>query len=56
MNEREKLPYAAPTIVELGTVAELTAKLKGAKCVGSGDFLLEGLQERNEISPICPTP
>jgi hypothetical protein len=55
MEQDAKAPYAGPTIVTLGTVAELTAA-KGAKCVGSGDFLIEGLEEQNETSPICPKP
>ena len=52
MEQDAKKQYADPTIVTLGTVAELTAST-GAKCVGSGDYLLEGLEERNPSSPVC---
>ena len=52
MEQDAKKQYTDPTIVTLGTVAELTAST-GAKCVGSGDFLLEGLEERNPSSPVC---
>lgn len=52
MEQQDKAQYVDPTIVTLGTVTQLTEGT-GAKCVGSGDFLLEGLEERNPTSPIC---
>jgi hypothetical protein len=44
--------YADPTIVTLGTVAELTATVD--KCGGSGDAFIETPPLKEEFAVDCP--
>jgi hypothetical protein len=44
--------YADPTIVTLGTVAELTATID--KCGGSGDAFIEQPPLKEEFAVDCP--